>query len=308
MESSTPGWESLELRTDDGLMLSGLQVVGPGRQVLLSHGFGQTRQSWTSTQRRLRLAGHGSLAMDARGHGRSGRNPPGRPYQADQFVADQVLAARHLGPGPVLVGASMGGLTGLVAQAQAHSFSALVLVDVTPTWEEAGMLRIQAFTGAHAEGFDDFDQAADAIAAFLPHRRARKTRAQLEPLLRQDEQGRLRWHWDPRLLPEFVAGSSGLQEAISQAASAIDVPVLLLSGGRSDLVSDRTIEHFLQRVPHARHIRLPQATHMLAGDDNDAFADAVLEFLRAQSPSTAAGRHAPGPSAVENTPVPGVAR
>ena len=63
--------------------------------------------------------------------------------------------------------------------------------------------------------------------------------------------------------------------------------MLLISGGRSDLVSDDTVAHFLQLVPQAEHIRLPEATHMLAGDDNDAFTDTLLAFLRAQFPTSA---------------------
>jgi hypothetical protein len=61
---------------------------------------------------------------------------------------------------------------------------------------------------------------------------------------------------------------------------------LLVSGGRSDLVSDATVAHFLELVPRAQHVRLPEATHMLAGDDNDGFTDTLLAFLRAHFPAT----------------------
>jgi pimeloyl-ACP methyl ester carboxylesterase len=261
--------------------------MGPATPVLLAHGFGQTRQSWAGTQRRLQAAGHPSLAFDMRGHGQSGRNPVAVPYAADQFVADLHRVADALPPAPVLVGASMGGLTGLLAQAQRPRFSALVLVDVTPQWENAGAERIQRFMGAHPDGFADFDEAADAIGAYLPHRRERKRPEQLRHLLHARD-GRLHWHWDPRLLGEFVLASDALQALLAAATARIDVPVLLISGGRSDLVSDRTVADFLARVPHARHERLPEATHMVAGDDNDAFAEVLLRYLGAQSFSTPA--------------------
>jgi pimeloyl-ACP methyl ester carboxylesterase len=189
-------------------------------------------------------------------------------------------AADQLPDGAILVGASMGGLTGLLAQAQRPRFAALVLVDVTPQWENAGAERIQRFMGAHPAGFDDFDHAADAIAAYLPHRRERKRPEQLRHLLHERD-GRLHWHWDPRLLSEFMLASDALQAEVARAATRIDVPVLLISGGRSDLVSDATVAHFLELVPQARHVRLPDATHMLAGDDNDGFTDTLLDFLRA---------------------------
>ena len=256
---------------------------GSASPVLLAHGFGQTRQSWTKTQRRLALEGHGSLAFDLRGHGQSARNSTTSAYAAAQFVGDHRVAAAILGPSPVLVGASLGGLIGLLAQAAHRTFSALVLVDVTPRWESAGMQRIHDFMTAHPHGFDSFAHASREISSYLPQRRAAKTPEQLAHLLRADAHGRLQWHWDPRLLSEFFSGALHLQDTLSAAASKIDIPVLLISGGRSDLVSGDTIAHFLELVPHARHVSLPDATHMLAGDDNDAFTDALLGFLRAQS-------------------------
>lgn len=281
--------EPLEFASGDGLRLSGSRLSMPGPQVLLAHGFGQTRHSWAGTQERLGGAGFGSLAWDMRGHGESESNPADHSYSVSDFIGDHVAAAGLLGKQPVLVGASMGGLTGLLTQAARPVFGALVLVDVTPRWEAAGMQRIHDFMTAHPDGFESYDHAARVIHDYLPHRRARKSDAQLAKLLRTDHQQRLRWHWDPRLLSEFVASSQHLQDTIAEEARKIDVPVLLISGGRSDLVSDDTVAHFLERVPHATHVRLPEATHMLAGDDNDAFTDAVLAFLRAQFERPAPG-------------------
>lgn len=291
--------EPVEFASGDGLRLSGSRLAMAGPQVLLAHGFGQTRHSWAGTQDRLGHAGFGSLAWDMRGHGESQSNPANHSYSVSDFIGDQIAAASQLGGAdagidaaavrPVLVGASMGGLTGLLAQASRPTFSALVLVDVTPRWEAAGMQRIHDFMTAHPDGFESYDHAARVIHDYLPHRRARKSDEQLAKLLRTDHQQRLRWHWDPRLLSEFVANSQHLQESIAEEARKIDVPVLLISGGRSDLVSDDTVAHFLERVPHATHVRLPEATHMLAGDDNDAFTDAVLAFLRAQFKRPATG-------------------
>ena len=281
--------EAIEFTSGDGLRLSGSRLSMPGPQVLLAHGFGQTRHSWAGTQERLGGAGFGSLAWDMRGHGESQSNPANHAYSVSDFIGDHVAAAGLVGGQPVLVGASMGGLTGLLAQASHRPFSALVLVDVTPRWEAAGMQRIHDFMTAHPDGFESYDHAARVIHDYLPHRRARKSDEQLAKLLRFDHQQRLRWHWDPRLLSEFVADSQHLQETIAEEARKIDVPVLLISGGRSDLVSDDTVAHFLERVPHATHVRLPEATHMLAGDDNDAFTDAVLACLRAHFDRPAPG-------------------
>ena len=274
-----PAGEQKQLVAQDGTTLAADVFPGDDPGILLAHGFGQTRQAWTATQQRLATAGRGSLAWDVRGHGQSGRNPETSRYSGEQFVADVVAAAQAIGPQPVLVGASMGGLTGLLAQARHHVFSALVLVDITPRWEASGVERILGFMSAHPEGFDSYEHAAEQIAAYLPHRREKKTPAQLAHLLTTRPDGRLGWHWDPRLLSEFIPDTHDLHDLLDDACRALDVPVLLVSGGRSDLVTERTVEHFLELAPHARHVQLPQATHMVAGDDNNAFTDTLLHFL-----------------------------
>ena len=286
-----PGLHGLMLAAADGIVLAADRHDGGGPGVVLGHGFGQTRQAWSATQRRLGAAGRASLAWDLRGHGASARNPPASRYDAGQFVAAAVTVAAAMGPAPVLVGASMSGLIGLAAQARHRPYSALVLVDITPRWEVSGVERILGFMNAHPDGFESFEHAAERIAADLPHRRARKGPSQLAPLLVRRADGRLGWHWDPRLLTEFIPGTPALQAPLEDACRALDVPLLLVSGGRSDVVSAGTVGHLLELAPHARHVQLPDATHMVAGDDNDAFAGAVLDFLSdlSAAPTAASG-------------------
>lgn len=280
----TPSLAHFDWTGHDGLRLaaSAAGPLGEAPAVLFAHGFGQTRQAWARSMQALGRQGLASAAWDLRGHGQSGRNPPGQPYTVPQFVEDSLAIRATLDRPPVLVGASMGGLIGLAAQARGAAFSALVLVDVTPRWEAAGLQRILAFMGAHPEGFEDHEHAVRAIAAYLPHRRGKKAPADLDHLLQRGEDGRLRWHWDPRLLQD-LADSARHQDELAEAARAIEVPVLLISGGRSDLVSEDSIAHFRSLVPHAQHQCLPDATHMVAGDDNDAFTRIVIDFLHARS-------------------------
>lgn len=271
----------------DGLAIATERFVG-GRSpsLVFAHGFGQTRNAWTGSALALAASGLDATTFDARGHGESERVPRG-DYHMEQFVADLLMVAENAtspdGRPPVLVGASMGGLLGLLAAGEADPgkppFSALVLVDITPRWETAGVERILGFMRAHPDGFASYDEAASAIEAYLPHRRERKSEAQLRPLLRQDAQGRLRWHWDPALLDGVVAESERYQPRLFAAASQVTVPVLLLSGSRSDVVSTHTVDEFLRLVPHARHVSLPDATHMVAGDANDAFTREIAGFI-----------------------------
>lgn len=273
--------ERLAYTAADGTTLAGERwgdAVAPA--VLFAHGFGQTRQAWSGAAQALAESGWQAISFDARGHGESDR-VAGGAYHLDQFIADLDGLARSLPRPPVLVGASMGGLLGITVAGASKQppLRALVLVDITPRWESAGVERILAFMRAFPDGFASYEAAADAIAAYLPQRRERKSAAQLAPLLRLGDDGRLRWHWDPALLEVVAAEGERHQPQLLAAARRIAVPTLLISGGASDVVSADTVVEFLDLVPHARHVRIARASHMVAGDANDAFSRAIRAFL-----------------------------
>jgi pimeloyl-ACP methyl ester carboxylesterase len=248
--------------------------------IVFAHGLGQTRRAWEGSAAALGATGYQCVTFDARGHGDSDWRAE-KPYTWEQMVDDLLAVTRTLPSPPVLVGASMGGLIGLAAEgAHASQFRSLVLVDVTPRWEPRGVDRILNFMRAHPHGFDSLDEAATAIAAYLPHRPGRKSPERLRALLADHGDGRLRWHWDPRLLDELMRDSAAQQPGLMDAARQIRIPTLLISGGASDIVSRATIDEFLALVPHARHVLVPRATHMIAGDDNVAFTRHVVQFLQ----------------------------
>jgi pimeloyl-ACP methyl ester carboxylesterase len=255
--------------------------------LLFAHGFGQTGGAWHGAASALASAGYRCVTFDARGHGESDRVSGGANagggYHVDQFADDILRLAAAQPQPPILVGASMGGLLGMVLAGEIRPvpFRALVLVDITPRWETAGVERILGFMQAHPDGFAGYAEAAEQIAAYLPQRRERKSEQQLRPLLREGSDGRLRWHWDPALLAGgLVDESERYQPRLLAAAAKIEIPVLLLSGARSDVVSHATVDEFLRLVPQARHVELPQATHMLAGDANDAFTREVIHYVQ----------------------------
>ena len=270
----------LELRACDGVRLA-VDCRGDVHDpaLVFAHGFGQTRRAWADTAAAFAQQGWYCLSADARGHGDSGWRDDGA-YEFAQFVNDLLLLARQPAQAPILIGASMGGLLGLIAQAEHALFRALVLVDITPRWEAAGVERILNFMRAHPQGFATLEEAAEAIARYLPHRTQRKSPDRLRRMLVAHPDGRLRWHWDPRLLESIATDSEQQQARLLDAARRIRVPTLLISGEHSDIVSSSTIAEFLHCIPHAAHVRVARATHMVVGDRNDAFAAAVENFIQ----------------------------
>jgi pimeloyl-ACP methyl ester carboxylesterase len=247
--------------------------------VLLLHGGGQTRHSWAETARRLADAGWRAIALDLRGHGESAWDPDG-DYHFDRFADDIVAVAASLGARPALVGASLGGIAALIAQARTPGTlaSALVLVDIAPKIEPDGADRIVNFMTARPDGFASLEEVADAIAEYNPHRPRPRDLSGLEKNLRLGDDGRYRWHWDPRFLAADRPSRTE-DSTLEDAARTLDLPTLLVRGRLSDLLSEQGARHFLELVPHAEFADVSGAGHMVAGDRNDAFTRAVVGFL-----------------------------
>jgi non-heme chloroperoxidase len=260
--------------------------------VVLLHGGGQTRHAWGDTAAALAREGWYALALDLRGHGESAWDPDG-DYQADAFVADVLAVVESLGRKPALVGASLGGISALLAEGEAPTSicSALVLVDIAPRIERDGALRIIDFMLGRPEGFASLEEAAAAVAGYLPHRRRPRDLAGLQKNLRLGDDGRWRWHWDPAFLRGESRARPGQDpERLRRAARALRVPTLLVRGRLSDLLSEEGAREFLALAPRARFVDVSEAGHMVAGDRNDLFTDAVVSFLRSHLPAAADGR------------------
>jgi pimeloyl-ACP methyl ester carboxylesterase len=273
--------QTVRFRGDQGLTLVGDEWnrgVGSAT-ILMLHGGGQNRFSWKNTGQILADNGFHVLALDARGHGDSDRAPAGQ-YTVHTLAADIAAVLEQIGAPVVIVGASMGGLTGILAAFRAgpQLVSGLILVDVVPRFESEGTARIRDFMTRHVHGFETLEQAADAIAAYLPHRRRPRNLEGLKKNLRQ-RQGRWHWHWDPAFVTSAGDDPFVDIEELEQAVQQLRIPILLVRGKLSDVVSPDGVEDFLGKVPHARFVELSDAGHTAAGDDNDAFSAAVVEFV-----------------------------
>ena len=262
--------------------------AGSKPTALLLHGGGQTRRAWDRAARDLADAGFAAITVDQRGHGESDWLADGAYAFAD-YGADAVQLGRQIaerfGQMPVVIGASLGGLAAMLAEGEAGPgfWQGLVLVDITPQMDPGGVDKIQSFMGAAmAEGFASVEEAAEAVAAYLPHRPRPKSLDGLRKNLRHDPDGRYRWHWDPRFLdgPRSInTDGAQLEGATSDTLRATRIPVLLVRGASSELISPAHAQAFQAIVPHAETVDVGGAGHMVAGDRNDIFSAAICSFL-----------------------------
>jgi pimeloyl-ACP methyl ester carboxylesterase len=252
----------------------------PAGTAILLHGGGQTRHSWHSTGPRLAAAGWDCVSLDQRGHGDS-EWAANKDYSLAAMENDLYAVIEQIGgPPPVLVGASMGGVVSLLATADRPGIaSALVLVDITPRMEPAGVARITGFMRARPDGFASLEEVAEAVHAYNLHRSRPPRPEGLRKNVRLRD-GRWFWHWDPAFMSGGPEPSRDVAfNRTSNAARAITVPTLLIRGKQSDIVSAEGAQELLDLIPGSRYVDIAGAGHMVAGDDNDVFADAVLAFL-----------------------------
>ncbi|MGH3524237.1 MAG: alpha/beta hydrolase, partial [Mycobacterium sp.] len=156
--SSTP--QTVEYSGVDGITLvadewnRGSDAAADRPTILMLHGGGQNRFSWKKTGQVLADEGFHVVALDSRGHGDSDR-APGADYAVETLTADIMHVLDAIGRPVILIGASMGGLTGILVADRAgpHMVTRLVLVDVVPRFEKNGSARIRDFMFSHIDGF-----------------------------------------------------------------------------------------------------------------------------------------------------------
>ena len=254
--------------------------------VVFLHGGGQTRRSWGKAAAAVAERRWQAVTVDLRGHGESDWSERG-DYRLTSFALDIQEVLRHVPAQPVLVGASLGGFTTMLLAGELSPgiARAVVLVDIVPNMDPSGASRIHAFMADRvASGFDSLDEVADMIAEYNPHRPRPTDLDGLRTNLRR-RGDRWYWHWDPKFIsgsspfPPFEVTDTDRLHAAVEAILDNGVPMLLVRGQVSDLVSQERADQFLARFPQVEFVDVRGAGHMVAGDRNDVFAEAVLDFL-----------------------------
>lgn len=278
--------ETIRIPVGEGLTLAA-DIAGPRHAptVILGHGGGQTRHSWSKAELQLAQSGYFAINYDLRGHGESDWSHDGSypiELRADDLAA---IAATTANRPLALVGASLGGITALVAATHGLDVAALVLVDIVPKMAITGAEKVRAFMTANPKGFANLEEAADAIAAYNPARPRPKDLSGLHKNLRLGADERYHWHWDPRMMQDMRGDPRGILDIMDRADWTDRVPTLLVRGMKSDIVDDEGVADLYRRIPKLEVFNVGGAGHMVAGDKNDEFNGAVIEFLQRVMPS-----------------------
>lgn len=278
----------VEYRTKEGLKLVA-DVGGPADAplVVLLHGGGQTRHSWSGAMTILMKAGYRVINFDARGHGESDWSHSG-DYDLSARSRDLVTILPGDSVPVALVGASMGGMTSFhaVGSGLVPGVRALIMVDIVMRPAPEGVEKIQNFMAGHVGGFATLDEVADAVAAYNPERPRPSDPSGLMKNLRLRDDGRLYWHWDPRMLDILPnPDTPDWTEQLLAVSDNVTVPTLLIRGGQSDIVDDAGVTEMRSLVPQTEIFDVPGAGHMVVGDRNDAFNKGVIDFLSRHMPA-----------------------
>jgi non-heme chloroperoxidase len=227
-------------------------------------------------------AGFHCLSLDLRGHGESDWIAEGATYEIDDYAQDIRNVMASLTRPALLVGASLGGIASLFAAGEQPypAIAGLCLVDVSSNLRADGVAGILDFMSKTSAGFDSPQHAAQAIASYLPHRPPPSDTEGLRKNLRLRGDGRYYWHWDPRTI-ESPLDPETTNARIEAAAAHVHAPALLLRGERSELVTRPAAEAFMTLFDRGSMRDIPGARHMVAGDRNDPFGRALLEFAEA---------------------------
>jgi pimeloyl-ACP methyl ester carboxylesterase len=235
----------------------------PGRPVVMMlHGLSAQAHSFDGIAPRLARQFH-VYCLDVRGRGESDWGPPDG-YHIDNYVQDLESVRAALGIHEMaLVGTSMGGLIGMMYAAR-HPESArkLVLNDIGPEIDPAGLERIRGYIGHSPAAFPDFKAVVrwykenygpmlagasdEAISEFVRWH------------VRRDDQGIYVWKMDPAVRT-FQAPPPSM--APWDAYKAVRCPILIIRGAQSDVLSRSTLEKMLEASPGAKAVEVPGVGH-----------------------------------------------
>ena len=219
-------------------------------------------------------------ALDQRGHGHSDRAAELSDYSRDHMADDiRGFIERQSLDRPVVIGHSMGGMNAMTFAAEhPDQLRALILIDVGPGVNVDGVSQVRQFVAGPYE-LDSLDAWVDMTHQYYPFRSKEGIRKRLAVSLRETPDGKMAKMFNERFREADFRGVGDARSGIWETAMALTVPTLLLHGENSPVLKREQAEEFAEKVPVVKLVTIPEAGHSVAGDQPEAFVEAVRDFL-----------------------------
>ena len=218
------------------------------------------------------------LALDQRGHGNSGW---AESYGPKGYVLDLEAFADNLGLDKfVLIGHSMGGINAVIYAARHPDLiSALIVVDIGPEINSAGIERMERERISEPEAFSSEEEAISYMKKVEPRQSDDFIRHQVKHALKQDDKGNLTFRYDPALRSTELRSPDWLWDYVDH----VICPTLLTRGLESDMLAAEVATMMAGKLAFGSLVDIEKAGHSVPGDNPEAFKAAVSEFLRGLS-------------------------
>jgi pimeloyl-ACP methyl ester carboxylesterase len=285
VQAKSAGWNPRTWTSRDGLKLYYRDYPGSADRPPLLCLHGLTRNSRDFEAFADRYAGRFRvIAVDFRGRGMSDRDPEPARYLPTTYAADILQLLDELAiDRAIFVGTSLGGLvTMLVAGIQPERIAAAILNDIGPDLDRGGLDRIRGYVGK-PKRFADWDEAAECIAAInrgLPASNSHDDWLRAARRVCKEDGGGIVFDYDMAIAEPFNQPDAGavtydmwpLYQRLGQ------VPLLIVRGELSDLLSAETAKAMLAAAPGARLVTVPGVGHAPELNEPAAVA-AIDQFL-----------------------------
>ncbi len=274
--------------SSDGLNLHYRDYPGPegytGPPVLCMHGLTRNARDFAGLAEHL-AATRRVIVPEMRGRGMSDYAPASDTYNPLVYVADvEKLFAEEGIERFISIGTSMGGLmTMLLAHAKPGRVVACVFNDIGPEIETAGVERISTYVG-QGRSYPTWLHAArslcDVHGAAFPDYDLEKWLEMAKRTLVVSQNGRISYDYDMAIAEPFSKPGNAAPANLWLAFEALrDVPMVLVRGELSDLLTEETVRQMGVRNPAMRSVTVPRVGHAPTLDEPEARA--AIETLLA---------------------------
>lgn len=261
-------WEDLYWWSNDGLRLHARDYSGDagGLPIICLPGLTRNARDYDAFARRL-AGRHRVLAVDLRGRGESAYARDPMSYVPLTYAQDlAALLAEQKIDRFIAVGTSLGGtVIMLMAGMMPGRIGGVLFNDVGPEIDPAGLARVRGYVG-RSSTWPTWMHAARAIqethGEIYPDWGVEEWLAMAKRLYRLNNAGRIVIDYDLKIAEPFrVPGSAAGPDMWRALATLGSAPVLVVRGGRSDMLPAAVAERMVELLPQAELITLPGIGH-----------------------------------------------